>query len=104
ADNGLGDRIKSFIMRIESGKPWIRRNWSLTAGNHLASPLETFHLWGQERKNVTRENAGELVHLRVEVQKLFRLPRSNGILFTIHTHLLPIAELKKQQAWLQRFY
>lgn len=103
-DNGLAEKIKTFIMRIESGKPWIRRNWSLTVGHHLATPLETFHLWGQERKNVTRENAGELVHLRVEVQKLFRLPRSNGILFTIHTHLLPVEELKKRREWLQRFY
>ena len=33
---------------------------------------------GQLRTTVTAENAGQLVHLRVELQTLFRLPRSNG--------------------------
>ncbi|MFY0545531.1 heme-dependent oxidative N-demethylase family protein [Brevibacillus sp. H7] len=103
-DQGLADRIRAFLMRIEAGQPWIRRNWSLNAGRRLDTSLETFHLWGPDRKKVTPENAGEFVHLRVEVQKLFRLPRSNGLLFTIHTHLISLEELSRNRAWTEQLY
>lgn len=100
----LDERILQFLMRIEAGKPWWRKNWSLMAGNRLDTSLETFAEWGQARKNVTKENVGELVHFRVEVQKLFRLPKSNGILFTIHTHLLPLEKFIQHTPWLEQFY
>jgi hypothetical protein len=103
-DQGLAERIKTFLMRIEAGQPWVRRNWSLNAGRHLDSSLETFHLWGQDRKKVTPDNAGELVHLRVEVQKLFRLPRSNGLLFSIHTHLISLKDLAHNRDWTEQLY
>src|SRR5262249_40922311 len=85
-EEGLDGRILQFLLQLEAGNPWWRKNWSLMAGNRLDTSLETFDVWGKDRKKVTLENAGEFVHLRVEVQKLFRLPRSEGILFTIHTH------------------
>ena len=100
----LDDRIQQFLMRIEAGSPWWRKNWSLMAGNRLDTSLETFSEWGQARKQVTKENAGELVHFRVEVQKLFRLPKSNGILFTIHSHMLPLENFIQSTSWLTQFY
>ncbi|MBT2680300.1 DUF3445 domain-containing protein [Bacillus sp. ISL-35] len=99
----LDERILQFLMRIEAGSPWWRKNWSLMAGNRLDTSLETFAEWGKARKKVTKENAGELVHLRVEVQKLFRLPKSNGILFTIHTHMLPLKSFIQYTPWLKQF-
>jgi dimethylamine monooxygenase subunit A len=101
---GLDDRILTFMMRMEAGSPWWRKNWSLMAGDTLDTSLETFHEWGQNRKKVTKENAGDFVHLRVEVQKLFRLPRTDFILFTIHTHLLPLSKLASKREWLEQFY
>ncbi len=101
--DSLDERILQFLMRIEAGKPWWRKNWSLMAGNRLDTSLETFAEWGQARKKVTKENAGELVQLRVEVQKLFRLPKSNGILFTIHTHMLPLEQFIQHTPWLEQF-
>jgi hypothetical protein len=100
----LDERIQQFLMRLEAGKPWGRKNWSLMAGSRLDTSLETFSEWGQARKQVTKENAGEFVHLRVEVQKLFRLPKSNGILFTIHTHMLPLAMFIEHTPRLKQFY
>lgn len=102
--DSLDNRILQFLMRIEAGTPWGRKNWSLMAGNKLDTSLETFAEWGQARKQVTKENAGKLVHLRVEVQKLFRLPKSNGILFTIHSHLLPLERFIQHTPWLEQFY
>jgi dimethylamine monooxygenase subunit A len=103
-EEGLDDRILQFLMRLEAGNPWERKNWSLMAGDRLDTSLETFDQWGKLRKQVTKENAGELVHIRVEVQKLFRLPRTNGILFTIHTHLLSLEKLASKPEWLKQFY
>jgi dimethylamine monooxygenase subunit A len=100
----LDDRILNFLLRLEAGNPWGRKNWSLMAGNRLDTSLETFDTWGKDRKKVTKENAGDFVHLRVEVQKLFRLPRTGGILFTIHTHLLPLEKLASKREWLEPFY
>ncbi|MHC0036381.1 heme-dependent oxidative N-demethylase family protein [Pseudoneobacillus sp. C159] len=102
--NHLDNRILQFLMRIETGTPWGRKNWGLSAGNRLDTSLETFSEWGQLRKEVTKENAGQLVHFRVEDQKLFRLPKSNAILFTIHSHVLPLEKFIKHSPWLQQFY
>lgn len=103
-EENLDERILNFLLRLEAGNPWGRKNWSLMAGNRLDTSLETFDKWGKGRKQVTPENAGDFVHLRVEVQTLFRLPRRNGILFTIHTHLLPLGKLAAKQEWLEQFY
>ena len=103
-EEGLDDRILTFLLGLETMNPWWRKNWSLMAGSRLDTSLETFDKWGPNRKKVTKDNAGELVHLRVEVQKLFRLPRTNAILFTIHSHVLPLSELIKKSEWLKQFY
>lgn len=100
----LLEKIRKFIMRIEAGQPWVRRNWSLTVDRHLDTSLETSSSWGSKRKAITVDNAGSRIHLRVEVQKLFRLPGSNSILFSIHTHLLPVKELVENPQWLRRFH
>ena len=42
-----------------------------TVDRQLDTPLETLSSWGKKRKEITSENAGERIHLRVEVQKLF---------------------------------
>lgn len=103
-EEGLDGRILQFLLHLEAGNPWWRKNWSLMAGNRIDTSLETFDVWGKGRKDVTKDNAGEFVHLRVEVQKLFRLPRSGGILFTIHTHLLSLEKLVSKPEWAEQFY
>jgi dimethylamine monooxygenase subunit A len=103
-EEGLDQRILTFLMRMQAGDPWVRRNWSLMAGNCLDTSLETFDKWGKGRRKVSKENVGEYVHFRVEVQKLFRLPGCNGLLFTIHTHLLPLEEFVKNHEWTNTFY
>ncbi|MFB7142308.1 DUF3445 domain-containing protein [Gottfriedia sp. NPDC056225] len=103
-ENSLDDRILRFLKNIEQGSPWSRKNWSLMAGDRLDTSLETFDLWGKDRENVTSENVGQFVHLRVEVQKLFRLSVSNGLLFTIHTHIISLEQFSSNKEWLKQFY
>jgi len=102
-NNDLMKRIRDFLLKIEDGAPWVRTNWQMMAGNRLDTSLETFHDWGQARKHVTKENVGEFVHLRVEVQKLFRLPRTHSILFSIHTHLLSLEAFADNVEWAKQF-
>ncbi|MCQ6281198.1 DUF3445 domain-containing protein [Bacillus sp. EB600] len=102
--SGLAEKVRSFILRMEAGKPWTRFNWSITVEPILDTAPETFDEWGSKKENVTVDNAGHLVCLRVEDQRLFRLPRSNGILFGIHTHLITLDELCENQKWMNQFY
>jgi hypothetical protein len=43
--------------------------------------------------SITKENAGDIIHLHVERQTLRHLPKSKDILFTIKTYLTPIADI-----------
>ncbi|MFC7373492.1 DUF3445 domain-containing protein [Fictibacillus iocasae] len=100
----MDSRMLKFLLRMEAGSPWERKNWSLMAGDRLDTSLETFDEWGKLRKTVTSNNAGKLVHLRVEVQKLFRLPQTHSILFTIHTHILSLERFCENLEWKRQFY
>ncbi|WP_067727608.1 heme-dependent oxidative N-demethylase family protein [Oceanobacillus damuensis] len=102
--SGLVEKVRDFILRIEAEQPWTRYNWTLTIEPILDTAPETFGEWGPKKGNVTADNAGQLVNLRVEDQRLFRLPRSNGILFSIHTHLITLEELIKNKQWKYQFY
>lgn len=103
SDSGLAEKVLGFLLRMEAGKPWTRINWTLNVGPRLDTSPEAFGEWGQERFRLDLDNVGEMMHLRSEDQRLFRVPGSNGILFSIHTHLLPFQELIRNKAWTERF-
>jgi hypothetical protein len=44
------------------------------------------------------------VYLRVELQTLFRLPRSNGMLFSVRGYLANMEELCTNPAWAKRLF
>ncbi len=104
SNSGLVEKVRNFLLRMEPGNPWTRLNWTLTVGHILDTYPENYDEWGSKKEQITSENVAELVHLRVEDQRLFRLPKSNGILFSIHTSLISIEELQKNEEWLTRFY
>ncbi|MFX9672920.1 heme-dependent oxidative N-demethylase subunit alpha family protein, partial [Acinetobacter baumannii] len=47
---------------------------------------------------------GELVHLRVELQPLHRLPRSNAIVFPVRTYFMSMNELVGIPKWARRMH
>lgn len=51
---------------------------------------------------VDDETFGRLVHLRVEVQHLIRLPDSGAVMLLIRSYLLPLAELATVDLWRAR--
>ena len=64
----------------------------------------TYPEWGSDRASVTPQTAGDKVHLRVELQALFRLPRSNAMLFSIRCYLASLAELATEPKWAARLH
>jgi hypothetical protein len=99
---GVFTRAKKFLMGLQTGQPWQRLNWTFTVGPRLDTAPETYHLWGRDKPAVTAKNAGETVHLRVEVQVLARLPRSHGVLFSIRTYLIRLDEMVMNPDWAKR--
>jgi hypothetical protein len=53
---------------------------------------------------VTPDNVGEKVHLRVELQSFWRLPRSNAIVFPIRCYLISMGELVTVPKWGRRLH
>ena len=99
----LADRVRKFLLSIEPGKPWTRINWNLMADRWDVN-YETMDVWGPQRSEITPENAGKLVRLRVEEQKFYRMPRSNAILFVLNTQFLPLEDLTLRQEWFDLTY
>lgn len=101
---GVFDRALKYLLAIQAGAPVRRLNWTLTVHPRLDTSPETYHEWGSDRGTVTATNAGELVHLRVELQLMARLPRSHALMFSIRTYLCSVSDICTNAAWAQRLY
>ena len=53
---------------------------------------------------MTSENVAQKVHLRVELQTLFRLPRSNAILFGVRCYLISLQDIERVEKWRKRLH
>lgn len=104
AEIGVFDRALKFLLMLQHGAPVRRLNWTMTINPRLDTSPEHYDQWGPDRASVTLDNAGRKVHLRVELQTLFRLPRSNGILFGIRCYLASLEELATNPAWGRRLH
>ena len=70
-----------------------------------STPRPRIILFGApDRASVTPQNAGDLVHLRVELQGLWRLPRSNAVVFGIRCYLISLRELATVPKWARRVH
>lgn len=103
-DLGVFDRALQFLMRIQYGKPVRRLNWTMTVNPRLDTSPENYPTWGPDRTTVTPENVADKLYLRVELQTLFRLPRSNAILFGVRAYLANIGELARVPKWRRRLH
>jgi hypothetical protein len=70
-------------------KNLLHIDYLVQMGNDLCQT----ELEGNEDQLITKENAGQLMYLRVERQTLRRLPMSNTILFTIKTYITKIEDV-----------
>jgi hypothetical protein len=98
------DRALKFLLNLRLGQPVRRLNWTMTINPRLDTSPENYHKWGTDRASVTPQNAGDLVHLRVELQGLWRLPRSNAIVFGIRCYLISLRDLATIPKWARRVH
>ena len=99
---GVFDRALKFLLNLQQGKPVRRLNWTMTINPRLDTSPENYPQWGPDRASVTLDNVADKVHLRVELQSLWRLPRSNAILFVIRCYLLNMGQLVTVPKWARR--
>ncbi|MGJ4995573.1 heme-dependent oxidative N-demethylase family protein [Bradyrhizobium sp. HKCCYLS3077] len=101
---GVFDRALKFLLQLRHGQPMRRLNWTMTVNPRLDTSPENYHRWGVDRATVTRDNVAQKVHLRVELQSFWRLPRSNAIVFPIRCYLLRLDELVTIPKWGRRMH
>ena len=101
---GVFDRALAYLLALRHGSPVRRLNWTMTVNPRLDTSPESYPVWGPDRATVTPENVARLLHLRVELQALFRLPRSNAILFSIRCYMLPLHEIVRVRKWGRRLH
>ncbi len=99
---GVFERALKYLLLIRQGQPVRRLNWTMTVNPRLDTAPETFPEWGPDRASLTPENIGRKLHLRVELQTLWRLPRSNALLFPIRCYLASLDELVRVPKWGKR--
>lgn len=93
----LGTSTVRLMDRLKPGRPVWRTNWGVRPSGQLdQSPVHAERLRARQTE-VTADNAGTRCFFRVERQTLARLPETNHILFTIHTHQCPLRELDRLQ-------
>lgn len=101
---GVFDRALKYLLNLRHGQPVRRLNWTMTIHPRLDTSPETYSKWGSDRSEISAETIGEWLNLRVELQALFRLPRSNAIVFSIRTYLASLEELATNPAWAKRLH
>ena len=101
---GVFDRALKFLLKLQHGAPVRRFNWTLTVDPLLDTSPENYPKWGPMRADIRPENVGERMHLRVELQTLHRLPRSNSIAFGIRCYLIRFDDLVTIPKWGRRLH
>lgn len=101
---GVFERALKYLLMLRQGQPVRRLNWTMSINPRLDTSPETYPEWGPDRTTITPENVGRKVHLRVELQTLFRLPRSNAILFPLRCYLISLDELVRVPKWGKRLH
>ncbi|MEH6527163.1 MAG: DUF3445 domain-containing protein [Sneathiella sp.] len=101
---GIFVRALKFLLSIQQGSPARRLNWTMTVNPLLDSSPENYSKWGIQKSELTTENMGQKMHLRVELQTFFRLPRSNALVFPIRCYLIKMDELVTVPKWGRRFH
>ena len=90
----LASTMDKFFDRLKVERPVWRLNWALMDDPTLFQP--TGHGRTGTSTDITPENAGDTLWLRMERQTLRRLPHTHDILFTIRVHVRPLAQLATQ--------
>lgn len=91
--------MDNFFRRLKPGQLIARNNYVVQVGGDLPWAVQSVGSEDNTARgwHVAQQDPPiEQVHLRFERQTLHRLPQTGGIVFTIHTYLVPVIELAKE--------
>jgi dimethylamine monooxygenase subunit A len=94
----LGNPTYQLLRRLKTHRPVWRMNWGIRPTAQLDQAPRHAEYLRKQQALVDAQNAGRRCILRIERQTLSRMPTSGNILFTIHTHQTPLADLDSHQA------
>ncbi|KAK8113791.1 hypothetical protein PG999_005860 [Apiospora kogelbergensis] len=89
----IGASMERFFSRLEVGKSVTRNNWSVNMTPELYNVSGNHVLEGDAYKEDIDVDISK-AHIRVELQTLTRLPKTQAILFSFKTYLYPVTEIK----------
>jgi hypothetical protein len=101
---GVFDRALKFLLKLQLGSPVRRFNWTMTVDPLLDTSPENYPKWGPSKTTLTMDTIGKRQHLRVELQTLHRLPRSNAIAFPIRAYLASFDDIVTMPKWGRRLH
>ncbi len=93
-------RSLNYLLRLPADQPVRRTNWGLCVDPRLHMSLDNQQQWRNAWQNLSPQDFGQRVNLRVEWQVLERLPKSKAIAFYIKTYFLTLADMQSQPDWL----
>jgi hypothetical protein len=94
----VGRSTLKLMEGLKPGRSVTRVNWAITVTDRLDLEPWTLPEWRHLFEGLTPRNAGERCFLRLERQTLTLLPRTRGVLFTIHTYRAPVATEVREPA------
>ncbi len=104
AELGIFKRALKFLMNIQLGAPARRLNWTMTVNPLLDTSPENYAEWGIQKTDMNVDTVGAKQHLRVELQTLWRLPRSNALVFPIRCYLASFEDIATVPKWGRRLH
>jgi hypothetical protein len=84
----LAGPVDRFMRNLKPTHITSRLNWSLLDDPALFQPGGKWRV--EASTNITKDNAGSRVFLRVERQTLRRMPITDAVLFGIRVHVYPL--------------
>ncbi|BEI93113.1 uncharacterized protein CcaverHIS019_0507410 [Cutaneotrichosporon cavernicola] len=92
----IGPSMERFFSKMEVGKPFRRLNWSVQTHNELYNNGSNHIHEDEDISNLQAKVDINTTNLRVEMQTLTRLPKTNALLFSFKTYLTPMTEVKAE--------
>ncbi|KPM34464.1 hypothetical protein AK830_g12105 [Neonectria ditissima] len=91
----IGASMERFFGRLEVGKGVKRTNWSVQTHDELFNSKGN-HITGDDEYDDDEEVDMKKTFLRIELQTLTRLPKTQAILFSFKTYLYPVQQIKDE--------
>ena len=82
----LNAHIDRFFANMQIGAISWRQNWSVQRDSRLFAPMREAAL----ETSLSPQEAGQQIHIRIETQHFYKLPKSEAVIFAIRTSLAPL--------------